>query len=114
MGRMPSPLFLGVCETWMDLNVNDHLYAGLLLGNNFFCRTYTIPKEVKEWREWMNTQKGRDGTMWMLKTAQHLGKGLNLVPYQRAIKEMLTRHESAEAAKAAGKAKQACFLPSHS
>ena len=44
--------------------------------------------------------------MWMLKTAQHLGKGLTLVPYQRAIKEMLLRHESVEAAKAAGKAKQ--------
>ena len=73
------------------------------------CRTYAIPKEVREWREWMNTQKGRDGTMWMLKTAQHLGKGLTLVPHQRAIKEMLMRHESAEAAKAAGKAKQVMF-----
>ena len=53
----------------------------------------------------MNANKGTDAK-WMLKTAQHLGKGLTLVPYQRAVKEMLIRHEAAEAAKAAGNPKQ--------
>ena len=33
------------------------------------------------------------------------GKGLKLVPYQKAVKEMLIQYEKAEAAKKVGKAK---------
>ncbi|GAX75739.1 hypothetical protein CEUSTIGMA_g3182.t1 [Chlamydomonas eustigma] len=70
-------------------------------------RTYSVPRQVKEWREWMLTHcKGGEAQLWMLKTAQHLGKGLKLVPYQSAIKEVLLQFQKADVARKSGRAKQ--------
>jgi hypothetical protein len=44
--------------------------------------SYTIPTEMGEWQAWLDEQAaaGADPGPWMLKTAQHLGKGLVLLP----------------------------------
>lgn len=45
-------------------------------------QSYTIPAELAEWKAWLDEQAaaGADPGPWMLKTAQHLGKGLVLLP----------------------------------
>lgn len=71
-------------------------------------RTYTLPGQVREWREWMAAWRAGGGTgpgrLWMLKTAQHLGKGLKLMPHHKAAKEMLLQHQRAETARRQGPA----------
>lgn len=44
--------------------------------------SYTVPAEMGEWKAWLDEQvaAGADPGPWMLKTAQHLGKGLVLLP----------------------------------
>ena len=53
---------------------------------SWFCcppsRTYTLPSQVRDWREWMKACRGqKEGQMWMLKTAQHLGEMGIFVPF---------------------------------
>jgi hypothetical protein len=45
-------------------------------------QSYTIPAELAEWKAWLDAQAaaGADPGPFMLKTAQHLGKGLVLLP----------------------------------
>jgi hypothetical protein len=48
----------------------------------YMPHSYTIPTEMAEWKAWLDEQAaaGADPGPWMLKTAQHLGKGLVLLP----------------------------------
>jgi len=70
-------------------------------------RSYQIPFQVREWKTWLEAHKGApENKLWILKTAQHLGKGLKLVRYQQAVKEVLVQHQKAEKAKAEGKSKE--------
>lgn len=45
-------------------------------------QSFTIPAEMAEWKAWLDEQTAAaaDPGPWMLKTAQHLGKGLALLP----------------------------------
>ncbi|KAG1663563.1 hypothetical protein FOA52_013183, partial [Chlamydomonas sp. UWO 241] len=70
-------------------------------------RTYTLPVQVAAWRAWMGEHRGQasEGRLWMLKTAQHLGKGLALVPRHQAVKQVIQQYERAEQAKRHSKAR---------
>jgi hypothetical protein len=48
----------------------------------YMPQSYTVPAEMGEWKAWLDEQAtaGADPGPWMLKTAQHLGKGLVLLP----------------------------------
>lgn len=48
----------------------------------YMPQSYTIPAELAEWKAWLDEQAaaGADPGPFMLKTAQHLGKGLVLLP----------------------------------
>jgi hypothetical protein len=60
-------------------------------------RTFALPDETAEWRAWVQQQEaarlsqpqGQRGPerLWVLKTAQHLGKGLKLLPGTEAVQE---------------------------
>lgn len=45
-------------------------------------QSFALPAEMGEWRAWLDQQAAAeaDPGPWMLKTAQHLGKGLVLLP----------------------------------
>jgi hypothetical protein len=49
-------------------------------------QSYSLPAELQQWRAWLDEQAaaGADPGPWMLKTAQHLGKGLALLPGEAA------------------------------
>lgn len=49
-------------------------------------QSYSLPGELQQWSQWLQQQEaqGTDPGPWMLKTAQHLGKGLVLLPGQQA------------------------------
>jgi hypothetical protein len=49
-------------------------------------QSYSLPAELQQWRAWLDEQAatGADPGPWMLKTAQHLGKGLVLLPGEAA------------------------------
>lgn len=49
-------------------------------------QSYSLPAELQQWRAWLDEQAaaGSDPGPWMLKTAQHLGKGLVLLPGEAA------------------------------
>ena len=48
----------------------------------YMPQSYTLPAELAEWKSWLDEQEAAaaDPGPWMLKTAQHLGKGLVLLP----------------------------------
>jgi hypothetical protein len=48
--------------------------------------TFSLPTELGEWRAWLDAEAaaGRPAGPWMLKTAQHLGMGLRLLPGEAA------------------------------
>eukprot|EP00798_Chlamydomonas_sp_ICE-L_P021519 gene21519-28505_t len=62
-------------------------------------RTFTLPDELPAWKLWLSQQQARQGEegssgegastkeypLWILKTAQHLGKGLRLLPPDDAL-----------------------------
>lgn len=52
----------------------------------FVPQSYSLPSELPQWRAWLDEQAaaGADIGPWMLKTAQHLGKGLVLLPGEAA------------------------------
>lgn len=54
--------------------------------------TFSLPGEAPAWREWLDAAaaEGRDSGPWMLKTAQHLGLGLSLLPGEQAYAQALT------------------------
>lgn len=53
--------------------------------------TFSLPAELGGWRQWLDQQRveGRDPGPWMLKTAQHLGMGLCLLPGEQAYAHSL-------------------------
>eukprot|EP00878_Enallax_costatus_P046105 GHUV01055702.1.p1 GENE.GHUV01055702.1~~GHUV01055702.1.p1 ORF type:complete len:305 (+),score=72.81 GHUV01055702.1:192-1106(+) len=55
-------------------------------------QSYSLPAELQEWKQWLQQQEahGVDPGPWMLKTAQHLGKGLVLLPGQQAYQAAVT------------------------
>eukprot|EP00798_Chlamydomonas_sp_ICE-L_P005188 gene5188-18411_t len=49
---------------------------------------------IKEWRLWLAEHKDDpESQTWILKTAQHLGKGIKIAPRRRALKEVLNHHQ---------------------
>jgi hypothetical protein len=54
-------------------------------------QSYSLPAELPKWRAWLDEQAaaGVDPGPWMLKTAQHLGKGLVLLPGEVAYSQAL-------------------------
>lgn len=54
--------------------------------------TFSLPAELSAWRAWLDSEAaaGRDAGPWMLKTAQHLGMGLCLLPGEQAYAHTLT------------------------
>lgn len=78
----PSPCLLCVC-----LVVQRRLSASLKAAYGeeawqYMPQSYTVTAEMAEWKAWLDQQAaaGADPGPWMLKTAQHLGKGLCLLP----------------------------------
>jgi hypothetical protein len=56
-------------------------------------RTYALPSQISQWQSWMKESVGNmEGRLWMLKTPQHLGKGLKLVHRSRAVKEVIAQY----------------------
>ncbi|GFR42135.1 hypothetical protein Agub_g2981, partial [Astrephomene gubernaculifera] len=70
--------------------------------------TFRLPAQLREWRQWMAANpcgaapgagggreqeqgEGEGQRLWMLKTAQHLGKGLQLVTQEAALAAVLQR-----------------------
>lgn len=55
-------------------------------------QSYSLPSELQQWRQWLDEQQaqGSDPRPWMLKTAQHLGKGLVLLPAEQAYQAAVT------------------------
>ncbi len=53
--------------------------------------TFSLPAELAAWRRWLEAAAaaGRDAGPWMLKTAQHLGMGLALLPGEQAFTHAL-------------------------
>ena len=53
--------------------------------------TFSLPTETAAWRRWLEAEAaaGRDPGPWMLKTAQHLGLGLCLLPGDQAFARAL-------------------------
>ena len=72
-------------------------------------RTFSLPSEANYMMDWMK-ERAKKATpevkvgdeMWMLKTAQHLGMGLKLVPLKSAFREMINQFQRSEEAKKAG------------
>ncbi|GIL77063.1 hypothetical protein Vretifemale_6624 [Volvox reticuliferus] len=63
-------------------------------GGSIVPLTFQLPAQIAEWRSWMAVHPCRPGEpqrLWMLKTSQHLGKGLQLVPQDRALEAVLRR-----------------------
>lgn len=54
-------------------------------------QSYSLPAELPQWKAWLHQQaaQGVDPGPWMLKTSQHLGKGLALLPGQQAYQAAL-------------------------
>lgn len=53
--------------------------------------TFSLPAELPAWRAWLDAQaaEGREAGPFMLKTAQHLGLGLCLLPGEQAYTHAL-------------------------
>ncbi|KAI8474298.1 MAG: tubulin-tyrosine ligase family-domain-containing protein [Monoraphidium minutum] len=53
--------------------------------------TFSLPSELGAWRAWLDAEAaaGREPGPWMLKTAQHLGMGLCLLPGEQAFAHAL-------------------------
>jgi hypothetical protein len=53
--------------------------------------TFSLPTELPAWRAWLDAaaSRGADPGPWMLKTAQHLGMGLSLLPGEGAFARAL-------------------------
>lgn len=53
--------------------------------------TFSLPTELPAWRAYLDkaAAEGRDPGPWMLKTAQHLGMGLCLLPGEQAYSKAL-------------------------
>lgn len=66
---------------------------GQVFAESLTPTTFSLPTEVKSFRDHLQTCDD-SGELWILKTAQHLGKGLKIVPASRAIKEVMTRARS--------------------
>ncbi|GLI59600.1 hypothetical protein VaNZ11_001529, partial [Volvox africanus] len=63
-------------------------------GGSIVPLTFQLPAQLAEWRSWMAahpTGPGEPQRLWMLKTSQHLGRGLQLVPQDRAVEAVLRR-----------------------
>ncbi|GLC40289.1 Tubulin polyglutamylase ttll5 [Pleodorina starrii] len=56
--------------------------------------SFQLPGQLAEWRAWMAAHPcppGQQQRLWMLKTSQHLGKGLQLVTQEDALAAVLRR-----------------------
>lgn len=53
--------------------------------------SFSLPNEVWSWRTWLSSSQEQGSAVgpWILKTAQHLGKGLKLLPGHAALEESL-------------------------
>ncbi len=53
--------------------------------------SFSLPADLGAWRAWLDQHAaaGTDPGPWMLKTAQHLGKGLKLLPGEEAYAQAL-------------------------
>lgn len=57
-------------------------------------QTFTIPAQLHEWQEALHRAPTQPEKLWILKTAQHLGKGLKIVPAHCALKEVAIRTQA--------------------
>jgi hypothetical protein len=61
-----------------------------------------MPLQVRQLQQHLQRHQ-QDCPTWILKTAQHLGKGLKIVPSERVLRELVLRQQQRQADKEVGR-----------